>query len=271
MIQTNRTGFVYLCIGMLSWMLLCCGDGSTLSKENGAFELKLMNWMDDSGTISAAQLKKTLRSRTLLKLPSLENDSVPVLFIRGSMRSDEVGSVMILEGRFLFSEANVPVKVVVMGSIEGDSAQKRQRLARGVLNDLSDGLRSNIRICNGNTRTWVAALASPEADEQILALELLKMNGEKSAAGKVVSLLDDPRTEVASAAAETASVVADESNVKEIIQIARRGGVEVEARCVEVLSKIGGPESVAFLEMLAVGHENRQMRELSFNALKRLK
>ena len=76
---------------------------------------------------------------------------------------------------------------------------------------------------------------------------------------------------MALAAVEAAADLADEKHVDRIIQIAHSGGLEVEARCIQVLSRIGGQNAIAWLEMLALGHQNSQMRELSFNALKRLK
>lgn len=251
--------------------LVSCGENKSQSAENQLLDIKILNWTDSSGWISKKDILNKFHSEVLPNLPVLEVDNVPALYVRGSLRTDEQGSVMILEARFLFGGSNVPAKVIIMGSVEGTTEKKRKRLLSGVLQDMKSGLASNIRICNGNHHTWIAALNSPEADEQILALKLLKNQGKSTAAPEVINLLNDPRSEVGVAATETAAVLANRAHVAQIIDIAKTGGIEVEARCVQVLSRIGGADAIAYLEMLAVGHENPQLRELSFNALKRLK
>ncbi|MBN2530025.1 MAG: hypothetical protein JXR76_26785 [Deltaproteobacteria bacterium] len=264
---------IFFCLS--SFLLLACSSDLIQSKPTPAFQSRIQGWQDDSSTVSSRGLQSLLEENVVAQLPPLNSKETPVLFVRGSLRADEKGSVLVLEGRFLHfdvqSNSHVPVKVIVMGSIEGTGRGKKERLLKGVLGDMKNGLASNIRICNGNPKQWIAALDSPEPDEQILALTLLKLHQEKSAVGKVIDMLDDPRSEVGTAAAETAAVIASQKHADMVIGQAHKGGVEVEARCILVLSRIGGANAIAWLEMLAVGHQNSQLRELSFNALKRLK
>ncbi|MBN2716716.1 MAG: HEAT repeat domain-containing protein [Deltaproteobacteria bacterium] len=247
------------------------------------FDLNIREWHDDSGAITNASFEQLLKTKVVTPLPRLAQEGVSVLFVRGTLttitvRSDDPRydqSEMMLEGRFLYSDmsaaVHLPVKVVVLGRIDGTDPKKRNRLVLGAMTDLQRGLASHIRICNGTAKRWVAALKSPEPDEQILALSLLQQYRKKFAASKVIELLNDPRIEVGQAAVEAASELADQRHANRIIEIAQGGGIEVEARCIQVLSRIGGEDAVAWLEMLALGHQNSQMRELSFNALKRLK
>ncbi len=258
-------------------LILCaagCAKHSDSSDSGARFHLKIQDWNDDSGQFSASDLAVRL-APIIQKLPGLTTKDTPMLFVRGNIHTDETGSVMVLEGRYLFrvsnASAHLPVKVVVMGSIEGTTVARRESLVKGVLKDLKQAISANIRICNGSKKTWIAALKSPEPDEQILALSILRDQKVAAAAPGVIGLLDDPRTEVGQAAAETAAVLASPEHVSRIIRIAQNGGLEVEARCIQVLSSIGGPDAIAWLEMLALGHQNSQLRELSFNALKRLK
>lgn len=268
----HQLWFILFATAMLS--SAGCTTRSESADSSARFHLKLQEWRDDSGGFSSSDMITRL-APIIQELPGLTTEDTPMLFVRGNINTDETGSVMVLEGRFLYrisdSSAHLPVKVVVMGSIEGNAAAHRERLVKGVMEDLKHALSANIRICNGSTQTWIAALNSPEPDEQILALAILRDQKVASAASGVIDLLDDPRMEVGQAAAETAAVLATPAHVNRIIQIAQNGGLEVEARCIQVLSSIGGSDAIAWLEMLALGHQNSQLRELSFNALKRLK
>lgn len=251
--------------------ILACGSPDTHWRGDADYRINIISWTDSSKQLNSTQLELKYQQTVVPTLPSIADEDSTTLYVHGSMRTDKKGGVLVIETRFMYTPQQVPVKLIVMGSIEGNSKQKRERLVTGVLKDVRDGLKSHIRICKGGPKIWKSALNSPEADEQILAMALLGKNGIKTATSSIIQLLDDPRDEVGTAATHAVSILAQEKDVLQIIAIAQKGKIETEARCVQVLSKVGGMESIAFIEMLAVGHENPHLRELCFNALKRLK
>jgi HEAT repeat protein len=104
----------------------------------------------------------------------------------------------------------------------------------------------------------------------VLALSLLGAAKTRVAIPAIGLVLKDPRERVAESAADALVAIGDESAVPILIGAIRRNDVRSEVRAIEAISRIGGKEARAYLEMTAFGHENSEVRALSQNALARM-
>lgn len=186
---------------------------------------------------------------------------------------DEIGGegAIIIEAALEGSEAGVPMEaaVVIHGRISG--RKSAVDLMNKGAEELEVTLRSLFRVYGGTATNWQRSLNSAEPDEQILAARLLARDRVTAAVESIGKLLDDPREQVAEAAAVALGDMGDESAVPVLIRSMNPRALRSEVRAIEAMARIGGREASAYLEMTAEGHENPEVRELSKGALERMR
>jgi HEAT repeat protein len=159
--------------------------------------------------------------------------------------------------------------VVVQGRISNEKSAV-ELMNKGV-EELETTFRSLFRVYGGTATIWRRSLDSAEPDEQILAVRLLARDHVAAAVESIGKLLDDPREQVAEAAAAALGDMGEESAVPVLIRSMNPRVLRSEVRAIESMARIGGKEASAYLEMTAEGHENPEVRELSKDALARMR
>lgn len=178
--------------------------------------------------------------------------------------------VLSLEAKLRSPALRVPVGAhVVATGRAADRDAEIALVARG-LEDVGRALASLFALYGGGEAAWIRALDAAEPDEQVLALSLLGDAKSRAAIPAVGRALKDPRERVAEAAADALVAIGDESAVPVLIGSIGRDDLRSEVRVIEAISRIGGKEARAYLEMTAYGHEIAEVRSLSRSALDRM-
>jgi hypothetical protein len=195
--------------------------------------------------------------------------NAPRLDVTGLWDSRGGEVVLSLEAKVRSAALRVPLgaQIVATGPA-GDRAAEIGLVSRGV-GDLGAALAALFALYGADEEAWLRALKAAEADEQVLALALLGEAKSRRAIPAIGAVLKDPRERVAEAAADALVAIDDERAVPILIGSIQRGDVRSEVRAIEAISRIGGKEARAYLEMTALGHELAEVRALSQAALDR--
>ena len=195
----------------------------------------------------------------------------PSLNVNGVFDEIEGDGAIIIEAALKGTQAGVPLEaaVVVQGRISNEKSAV-ELMNKGV-EELETTFRSLFRVYGGTATIWRRSLDSAEPDEQILAVRLLARDHVAAAVESIGKLLDDPREQVAEAAAAALGDMGAESAVPILIRSMNPRVLRSEVRAIESMARIGGKEASAYLEMTAEGHENPEVRELSKGALARMR
>ena len=205
------------------------------------------------------------------KLPKVKAATSSLrLVLKGSLSEVKGEGAFIVEA-FIRGGLPIPLStgLLAMGPIS-DSKSEAKLLDKGLV-DLRYALKSLLKLCDGDIQMWRRALDSAEPDEQIFAARLLANAKQAVAVEPIAALLSDPRPQVAEAAADALGEIGDERAVPLLINSIKHGDLRSEVRAIEAMSRIGGKEAKAYLEMTANGHEIDQVRKLSAAALSRIR
>jgi hypothetical protein len=175
-----------------------------------------------------------------------------------------------VEAKLRGVEARVPIRAAIVASGRAQDAAGAAEIVRRATGDLGKALTSMFVLYGAGEGAWIRALDAAEPDEQMLALALLGDAKSRAAVPAIGAVLGDPREQVAQAAADALVAIGDRNAVPLLIAAIRRNDVRSEVRAIEAISKLGGNEARAYLEMTAIGHEIPEVRALSANALERL-
>jgi hypothetical protein len=212
----------------------------------------------------------------LLLPPTLRDGRLDVVGVLEPLPPGEPGAAdgdarLTLEARLRARGLLEPVTTGVAAVGSGGDGAALRRLLERALADLNRGLRAAVGLLGAGEERLILALDSAEPDEQLLAARLLSEHRSRAAVPALGRLLEDPRPDVAEAAAGALAVIGDPAAVPLVIRAIRRGDLRSEVRAIEVMAAIGGAEAEAYLEMAAVGHEVEEVRRLSGTALGRLR
>ena len=178
---------------------------------------------------------------------------------------------IVLEARIGVCGFAEPITAGVMAVGPAGDAAKAERLIANGLADLARAVRAHVELLGADRERVVRALHSAEADEQLLAIRLLRRARDARAVDAIASLLGDPRPHVAEAAAEAVGELGDASAVPLLVGSIRRGDLRSEVRALEAIARIGGPEAEAYVEMVAGGHEIGERRRMAADLLERMR
>lgn len=126
------------------------------------------------------------------------------------------------------------------------------------------------RLLTADDRAVVAAIDDAEDDVRILAARLAAARRVKGAGAHVARMLASPRQEVRDAAIGALVELRDPTAVRPLIESARTDDPEAQLRIVEALAAIGGEEAAQYLELLASGSEEQNIRDAAERARERL-
>jgi HEAT repeats len=260
-------------LAMAAIAVISCGENLPGSEEKKnqprGLVLKGIHWRH-SGT-SAETLDKTWFAKTVREVmvrQSQINQTDCVLQIEGGLETTGGEGTLVIEARVSLEKDKMVLHSGVSATGEATDPAKAEQLVRKGLEDVGDSIADQLVLLKGNRQRWVQGLEASEPDVQVLALRLIGRGRIKQAVPAVARLLEDPREQVAEVAAETLMLIGDQRAVPLLIASVRRGDLRSEVRAIEAMAKIGGDEAQAYLEMIALGHEIQEVRNLATELLK---
>jgi hypothetical protein len=155
----------------------------------------------------------------------------------------------------------------------GDEAALDQLVARLVADAMEvagRGLAEQETLRQGDDGAVLAALGSSDPDVTLWALDLSAARRLAAAFDRAVALLEAPDPGVRGAALRFLVALRDPRAVEPLARRADFADPDTMRQLVEAVTAIGGPEAIEFLEMVAGGHDDRDMRERAREGLERL-
>jgi len=214
----------------------------------------------------AAMVKRLPRFPAMAKA-----GATPRLDVTGMWDLEGEDAALRVEAKLKGVDTRVPIRAAIVATGRAEDPAAAADVVRRSVDDLGKALASMFALYGAGEATWIRALDAAEPDEQMLALALLGDAKCKAAIPAIGPALGDPRAQVAEAAADALVAIGDQSAVPVLIASIRRGDMRSEVRAIEAISRLGGKEARAYLEMTAIGHEIPEVRALSVGALERLR
>jgi len=165
------------------------------------------------------------------------------------------------------TDVPLTVTVVRQGTVRGADDEA---LLDAAVASAARGLDAQAGLALADDRAVLAAIGRGEDDLRILAARLAASRKVKGAGAHIARLLDNPRQEVRDAAMGALVELRDPSAVRPLIESARSDDPAAQLRVVEALAAIGGEEAAQYLELLASGSEEEDIREAASRARERL-
>lgn len=116
----------------------------------------------------------------------------------------------------------------------------------------------------------VAALGSSSVDTQLWALALVRDRRLAAAYDRVIALLDSSESDVRETAVGALIAIGDQRAVGVLADKVELSDYPFLRVVIEAASALGGEEAESFLEFVATGHPDREIRERATQALERL-
>lgn len=164
--------------------------------------------------------------------------------------------------------APLTVTVIEQGPVR-DATDRA--LLDAALSSAARALDGQARLVLASDRELLAAIDAGENDERILAARLAAARRVRGAGPRISRLLHHPRQEVRDAAVGALIELGDPSTVRSLIESAPSDDPGAQLRIVEALASIGGPEATQYLELLASGSDEPDIREAAARARARVR
>ena len=143
-------------------------------------------------------------------------------------------------------------------------------LARRLTGDVLEELGARLRLYYDPPPDVVAALAATNPD---LKQEAIEVCGERKLMACTETLLPLLRSEDLELRDRVVAVLArigDRRAVRPITEVSKFGQLDELPKVLDAVARIGGPEARAYLEFVAHGHDQKEVRELAKKQLERL-
>jgi hypothetical protein len=144
------------------------------------------------------------------------------------------------------------------------------RLAGDAIDAAARGLIAKETLRQGDDAAVLAGLDDPEPDAVLWALDLAAERQLHAAFDRAIALLDAPDAGVQAAALRVLVALRDPRAVKALARRADFADPDTMRALVEAVTAIGGPEAIEFLELVASGHADADMRQRAQEGLERL-
>ena len=174
------------------------------------------------------------------------------------------------EGNRLAAAENVLVERPIAGGEEERYAALVTETIGRALAQAGAGLVAKETLRQGGADEVIAGLSAPDPDLVVWALELVAERRLAGGFDRAVELLDAPDPALSGAALRALVALGDPRAVEPLARRAELGDREQLQVVIEAVGAIGGQEAGEFLELLATGHPDREIRERAAEALERV-
>jgi len=148
-----------------------------------------------------------------------------------------------------------------------DKAAQLNQTLKEVIGDIT----YQAKLVMGSEAQLVAALSEADEDRLLSALEIVAMRRPKSALPRLTQLLNHKKERVVDRTIGALVSIGDRKAVKPLTKLAKFSDARRLAKLIDGVGTLGGKQAVDYLSFIAVGHENADIRNLSREALQRMK
>ncbi len=154
---------------------------------------------------------------------------------------------------------------------DGGVAGAAQALAERAMSDVVRGVGARVKLASADVAALGTALDGADDELRLEALRVAGERRERAVVPAVVRLLKSEDRDVRDRAVGTLASIRDPRAVKPPTGVARSRDLGDLPMVLDALAAIGGDEARAYLEFVASGHDNLEIRELAKKALSHLK
>jgi hypothetical protein len=151
-------------------------------------------------------------------------------------------------------------------SVTGRAKELGGRLAR----DTASLVVKQQKLRTGPLAELMAALKDPDADVRRQGVRAAAYRRAREAVPQLVAMMDEPQADLADMALGALVDIGDPSAVKALTARVKFGDVDELRKLIDPIAAMGGDEARAFLEFVASGHEDADIRKMAKTALERM-
>lgn len=226
--------------------------------------LKVEQWLRSSPKLKVDATRKgaVYRLRIEFGIGAQQTDDGPVTVALVSGRAAVLGD----------SEAIVlQSSAITSMSGKARAAQDKAIQLNQTLKDVIGDISYQAELVVAPEADLVAALSATREDRLLSALEIVAMRRPKSALPQLTRLLKHQKERVVDRAIGALVAIGDRKAVKPLTQLAKFSDTRRLAKLIDGVGSLGGKQAVDYLSFIAVGHEDADIRNLSREALQRMK
>jgi len=144
-------------------------------------------------------------------------------------------------------------------------------LVTRVLGDLTKDLLGRARLRRADVPALIAALRSDRAEERLGAIAAAAERRERAVVPTLIERLEDPVESVSDRALGALVEIGDQRAVKALTTATKFHDLGRMHKIIDAIASLGGDEARAYLEFVASGHEDADVREQAKDALDRMR
>lgn len=148
-------------------------------------------------------------------------------------------------------------------------AELRELLRRG-LPDLLKPVHRESELRTGSVKNLEVALHDSDAAVRKIAVRTCALRRETTVVPSLIERLRDSDTEVVDAAIGALAALGDARAVRPLCDLVPMRDAAALAKVLDAIATLGGQEALAYLDFVATGHEDAEVRQLAKEALGRL-
>ena len=145
-----------------------------------------------------------------------------------------------------------------------------QAHAERAVRDCVGGVGARVKLAAGDVGAIVAAIDGPDDDLRDEAIRLAGERKESAAVPALVKRLKSDDHAVRDRAIGALAAIGDPRAVRPLTEVAKFNELSDLPKVLDALATIGGDEARSYLEFVASGHDNPEMRDLAKEALTHL-
>jgi hypothetical protein len=145
-----------------------------------------------------------------------------------------------------------------------------QAHAEHAVRDCVGGVGARVKLAGGDAGAIVAAIDGPDDELREEAMRLAGERKESAAVPPLLKRLKSDDAAVRDRAIGALAAIGDARAVRPLTEVAKFNDLTDLPKVLDALATIGGPEARSYLEFVASGHENPEMRDLAKEALTHL-
>jgi hypothetical protein len=139
--------------------------------------------------------------------------------------------------------------------------------AEHAVRDCVAGVGARVKLAAGDAKAIVAALDGADDDLRQEAVRLAADRRDRAAVPSLIRQLKSDDGATRDRAIGALAAIGDRRAVRPLTEVAKFNDLMDLPKVLDALATIGGPEARAYLEFVASGHDNAQMRELAKQAI----
>jgi hypothetical protein len=161
------------------------------------------------------------------------------------------------------AEKPYPLETADVGAVFTD-------LVKRVVGDVLRGLLQRQRLRHADASAVVAALQGDDPETRLAAVNAAAERRERQAVPALIERLNDADGTIGDRALGALVEIGDRRAVGPLTRQTKFRDLEGMRKVVDAVASLGGDEARSYLEFVASGHEEREIRELAREALDRL-